>query len=378
MSYNISSSTICIVGSDGFIGKNLCHHLYTFDGCKIRLINKHTDPSEYERILYNCDAVFHFAGVNRTENIQDFQIINIELTRKIASIVNKSNKPVKFIYTSSTQASLDNAYGNSKLESEIVLKNIFDNKLVDLKIYRLPGVFGKWSRPNYNTVVATFCYNIINDIDIKVDDPNKLLSLVYIDDVIDEFVRQLNTTNNSNKEEWYSVKPVHSITLQSLVDILYSFKKSKQSLEIPSFRYTLVKKLYSTYISFFDKKQFLYKLDLKKDDRGCLFEWIKSADFGQIFISRTLPGVTRGNHFHRTKSEKFLVIEGRAEICFRHIVSNDIICYIVDGENPEVVDIPTGYAHSIKNIGNSTLITLFWANEIFDSSSPDTFPKVVK
>ncbi len=378
MSYSTSLSTICVIGSDGFIGKNLCHHLYIYEGLNIRLINKETDPNEYEKLLYNCDVVFHFAGVNRTENIQDFQNINVKLTKTVASIVSESKKPVKFIYTSSVQATLDNAYGKSKLESETELKKIFANTLVDLKIYRLPGVFGKWSRPNYNTVVATFCFNIINDINIKMDDPNKLLSLVYIDDVVDEFVRHIHNSNERSNEDEYSVKPIHNITMERLVDILYTFKKSKLSLEVPSFKDPIIKKLYSTYISFFAKDQFLYKLDLKKDDRGCLFEWIKSADFGQVFISRTLPGITRGNHFHRTKSEKFLVIEGKAEICFRHIVSNDMMCYVVDGEKPEVVDIPTGYAHYIKNIGNSILITLFWANEIFDSSNPDTFPKIVK
>ena len=243
---------------------------------------------------------------------------------------------------------------------------------VKVLVYRLPNLFGKWSRPNYNSVVATFCYNIARDLEIQIHDPNTELTLCYIDDVVNEFISALEG-KETRDGMFCKVPKTYKIKLGELAEKLYSFRRSRDTLVMPSLEDEFDRALYGTYLSYLPEDQFSYKLEKKEDNRGWLAEFIKSQSMGQIFISRTKPGITRGNHWHHTKAEKFLVIQGEAIIRFRKIDSNEIIEYRVSGEVPEVVDIPTGYTHSIENVGKEDVITIFWASEIFDPQKPDTY-----
>lgn len=364
---------IAVTGADGFIGKNLIANLSNNKMFELRKITKENSSEDLKLSLADVDIVFHLAGVNRPESEQEFITGNVDFTEEVLSILKQSTKPVKIILTSSAQAIADNSYGKSKLVAEDAVKSASINSLIEAVIYRLPGVFGKWSKPNYNTVVATFCYNVANNIPLDVRDTEYNLSLVYIDDVVESFVKNI-TAEKSKNDFYYAHVPVHyDVTLGELAKIISEFKDNRGTLVAPEVGNLLVKKLYSTYLTFLPTDAFSYPLELKSDDRGNLFEWIKSKDFGQIFISTTKPGITRGNHYHHTKTEKFLVIRGEAEIKFRKIDSEEIISYPVNGQQPTVVDIPSGYTHSITNVGDTELITLFWANEIFDVNRMDTY-----
>lgn len=369
----IKKTKICITGARGFIGKNLLAHLKIIEGLEIRTIDRNTPISHYAERLADVDIIYHLAGVNRSDNIRKFTEVNVDLTKHLLNILKMSEKRVKLIVSSSSQAVLDNVYGRSKLASEVIIREVCSKSLVNAVIYRLPGVFGKWSKPNYNSVVATFCYNVANDIILDIRDPQYAISLVYIDDVVNAFLAHLYAENNNRECLIYKNIPVQfNTTLGELADIIQSFKESRNNLEAPDIGNLLIKNLYSTYVSFLPRESFDYEMEVKSDIRGNLYEWIKSKKFGQIFISTTKPGITRGNHFHHSKTEKFLVIRGQAEIKFRKIDEDEIVTYHVNGENPRVVDIPTGYTHNITNIGTTELITLFWANEIFNASKPDT------
>jgi UDP-2-acetamido-2,6-beta-L-arabino-hexul-4-ose reductase len=364
---------IAITGADGFIGKNLLVHLQNNELFEVRKILKNTSSEDLILSLTDVDVVFHLAGVNRPQDEQDFITGNVSFTEKVLSILKASARPVKFIVSSSTQATIDNLYGKSKLDAEEAVKSATIGSNIEAIIYRLPGVFGKWSKPNYNTVVATFCYNVANNISLEIRDPNYALSLVYVDDVVEAFIEKI-FAEKSIESVYYSQIPIqYNTTLGELAKTIKKFKDSRDTLVAPEVSNLFVKNLYSTYLTFLPTNNFSYSVELKTDNRGNLFEWIKSKDFGQIFISTTKPGITRGNHYHHTKTEKFLVIRGQAEIKFRKIDNEEIITYPVDGENPTVVDIPPGYTHSITNTGNTELITLFWANEIFDMNRMDTY-----
>jgi len=364
---------IAVTGADGFIGRNLIVHLQNNELFEVRKILKNISSKDLISSLTDVDVVFHLAGVNRPQDEQEFLTGNVFFTEKIVSILKASARPVKFIASSSTQATSDNLYGKSKLDAELVIKSATVGSNIEAIIYRLPGVFGKWSKPNYNTVVATFCYNVANNIPLEISDPNCALSLVYIDDVVEAFIKQI-FAEKSIESVYYSYVPTqYHVTLGELAKTIKKFKDSRDTLVAPEIGNLFVKNLYSTYLSFLPTDNFGYSVELKTDNRGDLFEWIKSKDFGQIFISTTKPGITRGNHYHHTKAEKFLTIRGQAEIKFRKIDNEEIITYSVNGENPTVVDIPPGYTHSITNTGNTELITLFWANEIFDINKMDTY-----
>ena len=275
--------------------------------------------------------------------------------------------------TSSIQAALDNPYGMSKKAAEDVVFEWSRRTGVPVYVYRLPNVFGKWCRPNYNSVVATFCYNIARGFPIQINNPKTELTFVYIDDVVAELIAAMNGSAHLGDDGFCYVPRTFKVTLQQLAYTLYSFAESRTNLMMPDFEGDFERSLYATYISYLPEDGFSYGLEKKQDDRGWLAEFIKSKQFGQIFISRTKPGVTRGNHWHRTKVEKFLVIEGEAVIRFRKIGAEKIIEYRVSGDSPEVVDIPPGYTHSITNIGNSDVITIFWADEVFDPEKTDTY-----
>ena len=371
---------VVVTGANGFIGKNLCASLQFSSNVCLERISREDTGEKIAQKIADSDILFHLAGVNRPTDPKSFLLDNEQFTYKILDRIEKNNKPCKIIFSSSSQAVLDNPYGKSKLNAEEYASQWVKNTPHELNIYRLPGVFGKWCRPNYNSVVATFCYNVAYNLSLEIRDNNYELHLVYIDDVVQSFITHVKNKNiAAGKTIFESIDTVYQITLGKLSETILSFKESRNTLQIPAVDNALQKALYSTYLSYLPKDQFAYPMQVKTDERGTLFEWVKQIGFGQIFISTTKPGITRGNHFHHTKTEKFLVIQGEATIKFRHIDGDEIIEYKVSGQTPRVLDIPPGYTHNITNIGSENLITLFWANEIFDPAIPDTqFLKVDK
>ncbi|MBL4954458.1 capsular polysaccharide biosynthesis protein CapF [Neobacillus sp. YIM B02564] len=363
---------ILVTGANGFVGKNLIAELENKGYKDIYKFTRDTDSSKLETYARECDFIFHLAGVNRPKDEKEYLEGNVGFILKLVELLKKHLNPCPILFTSSTQAALDNPYGQSKKTVEDVLFSYSKEYGAKVLIYRLPNLFGKWCRPNYNSVVATFCHHIARNKDIQIHDPNRELTLCYIDDCVAEFLQALEGKETVNGD--FCVVPVtHNITLEALAEKLYSFKENRETLVMPSLENELDKALYSTFLSYLEENQFSYKLTKNADHRGWLAEFIKSKANGQIFISKTKPGVTRGNHWHHTKVEKFLVIQGEATIRFRNINSENVLEYRVNGEVPEVVDIPPGYTHSIENTGTEDVITLFWACEIFNPDKPDTY-----
>lgn len=365
--------TVLITGSKGFIGKNLLEAFSRREDVETISFDRDEDPSELKSALKKADIVYHLAGVNRPKNIKDFEPGNTGLTRTIISLLREMDKKPAIVMSSSTQAVLDNPYGISKKKAEDILIEFSNATGVDVYIFRLTNVFGKWSRPNYNSVVSTFCYNISHDLDITISDRSRELDLVYIDDVIASFIKILNNSENTTTSKILDVKPSYLITLGEMADKIYQIRDIRKTLVVPDLSDDFMKCLYATYLSYLNKDDFSYPLDLKTDKRGSLFELIKSEQFGQIFVSTSHKGIIRGNHYHNTKIEKFCVLKGKAVIKFRHIFDDEVLSYHVSGETPEVVDIPPGYTHSIENLSNEEIIVLFWSNQIFDPEKPDTF-----
>lgn len=359
---------ILVTGANGFIGKNLISELENRGYKDIFSFTRNNSINELYDILNEIDFIFHLAGVNRPQNDDEFENGNVGLTEEILNYLIENNKSTPILYTSSIQVVVKNPYGVSKKKAESVIKQYQLLTGAKSYIYRLPNVFGKWSKPNYNTVVATFCHNIARGLDIQLNDENYRLSLVYIDDVVDEFISCLTGKENDS----CLVDPIHSIKLGELVNTIYSFKESRNNLSIPNMSNPLEKKLYSTYLSFLPEDQFSYELKMNEDDRGSFTEFIRTMDRGQVSINVSKPGITKGNHWHHTKNEKFLVVSGEGLICFRNIDSEKIIEYRVSGNKLTVVDIPVGYTHSIVNIGETDLVTVMWVNEPFNSEVPDT------
>lgn len=365
--------TVLVTGSKGFIGKNLLEAFSRREDVETISFDIEDDPAALKSALGKADIVYHLAGVNRPKNVEDFEPGNTGLTRTIISLLREMDKKPAIVMPSSTQAVLDNPYGISKKKAEDILIEFSNETGADVYIFRLTNVFGKWSRPNYNSVVATFCHNISHGLDIIISDSEKELELVYIDDVIASFIKILNNSENTTKYKILDVKPSYLITLGDLADKIYEIRDIRKTLVVPDLSDNFMKCLYATYLSYLDKDNFSYPLDIKTDNRGSLFELIKSEHFGQIFVSKTHGGIIRGNHYHNTKIEKFCVIQGNALIKFRHILGDEVLSYPVSGEKPEVVDIPPGYTHSIENLSDSEMIVLFWADQIFDFEEPDTY-----
>ena len=364
--------TILITGAKGFIGRNLIQTLKTQTNYSI--IPFDADNTEDDLIdgINKSDLIIHLAGVNRAQSTDDFVKVNVNLTHKLLTTLKMLNKNIPILATSSIQATLDNPYGKSKKKMEdLILSWTMETKNKAF-IYRLPNVFGKWCKPNYNSVIATFCYNIAHDLPLNIHDPEKLLALAYIDDVIHAFCNTLAHLDDLSTG-FYSVSPIYSVSLKEVADKLTSLVSFKNELLSPNLNNDFDKALYATYLSYVDPDKLSNELIMHTNDRGWLSEFIKSREVGQIFISKTLPGITRGNHWHQTKVEKFLVICGLAHIRLRHIQSEKVIDYIVSDKKLQAIDIPPGYTHSIENIGSNDLITLFWASEVFDPNSSDTY-----
>jgi UDP-2-acetamido-2,6-beta-L-arabino-hexul-4-ose reductase len=359
---------ILVTGSNGFIGKNLIENLSRIEEIKIYEFDKENTLDEVKSYINDIDFIFHFAGVNRPEKISEFYEGNNGLTESIIKIIENNNKKIPILISSSIQAQNDNDYGKSKFKSEELLKEYSKNNDVDVFIYRLPNVFGKWSRPNYNSVISTWCYNITHDLEIKVNDESTLLNLVYIDDVIEQFVKHLNRNNVKTE-----VSIVYKKTLGEIKTLLEDFKNSRENLIIPKVGNNFERALYSTYLSYLPTDKFSYEINGYSDERGTFYELLKTLDSGQISISTSKPGVTRGNHYHNSKNEKFLVIKGKAVIKLRKIDSDEEIVYNVSEDKMEIVDMIPGYTHNITNIGDTEMVLLIWANEQFDREKPDTY-----
>lgn len=383
---------ILVTGSDGFVGKNIVVALNETKKYEIFTIDRQNTEDELKKALLQADFIVHLAGVNRPKETKEFYEGNGGLTEKIVRFLKENNKNTPILITSSTQVALNNDYGKSKKQSEEVLIKYSDKCNAKVYIFRLPNLFGKWCRPNYNSAVATFCYNIAHDLDVWVKDPAIELHLVYIDDLVEAIIDSIedrNLVKYSNIDEtdasriqiddyYYRVTKSYKRTLGSIVDSLKMFRNMRRSLLIPDLSDGFNKALYSTYLTYLEEDNFSYYLDKKEDNRGWLVELVKSPQFGQIFVSKTHPGISRGNHWHHTKTEKFIVIQGKASISFRKINEDKVIEYIVDGNKPQVLDIPPGYTHSIENIGKDEVITLFWSNEMFNPEKADTYFLEVK
>lgn len=374
---------VLVTGAKGFVGKNLIATLknirdgkdksfkLTFD-LNIFEFDVDSSPEQLEEYCKTADIVFNLAGVNRPNEENEFLKGNFGFASKLLQTLEKYNNKCPVMNSSSTQASLDNPYGRSKKAGEDLFFDYSERTGSKVYIYRFPNVFGKWCRPNYNSAVATFCHNIANDLPIMVNDRNHMMNLVYIDDVVAELIACLIGKANPDGK-FYSVPVVHEVTLGEIVDLLYSFKESRANLSVPDMSDEFTKKLYATYLSYLPEDGFSYQLKMNCDDRGSFTEIIRTSDRGQFSVNISKPGITKGNHWHNTKNEKFLVVSGRGVIRFRKPDSDKVTEYYVSGDKLEVVDIPTGYTHNIENLGDTDMVTFMWANECFDPAKPDTF-----
>ena len=363
---------ILVTGAKGFIGKNLIAELRNRKYDDILEFDKETDPILLDDYYKDADFVFHLAGVNRPKEKSEFMEGNFGFTSDLLNSLKKHNNTCPVMISSSIQAELDNPYGESKKAGEDLLFAYGEETGAKVLVYRFPNVFGKWCRPNYNSAVATFCHNVAHDLSIKVNDPSVIMNLVYIDDVVSELINALEGKENI-VDSFCEVPVVHIITLGEIVDLIYSFKKSREDRSVPNMADTFAKKLYSTYLSYLPEDQFSYELKMNVDQRGSFTEFLKTPDRGQISVNISKPGFTKGNHWHHTKNEKFLVVSGKGVVRFRKIDSEEVLEYFVSGDKMEVVDIPTGYTHNIENLGDTDMVTIMWANETFDPDKPDTY-----
>lgn len=363
---------VLVTGAKGFIGKNLIETLSRIENINILEIDRENSILELEEAIKKSDFIYHLAGINRPENPEEFYKGNRDLIGNLIDILEKNNLKTPILVTSSIQAERENDYGKSKLEGENLLREYSKINNCPIYIYRLPNVFGKWCRPNYNSVIATWCNNIANNLEVQVSDRNIELTFVYIDDIVKKFVSHLNEEKNI-ETIYYEIDITYRKTLGEILDLLLEFKNNRENLIIPKVGNGFERALYGTYLSYLPKDKFSYELKEYKDPRGSFVEILKTVDSGQFSISTSKPGITRGNHYHNTKNEKFLVIKGEAVIRFRHIYSDEVIEYHVSDKKLEVVDIPTGYTHNITNTGTDEMVLVLWANEQFDRENPDTY-----
>lgn len=364
---------VLVTGSEGFVGKNLVTKLKEIKNVSINTFNRKTDISLLDEYLKQTDYVIHLAGENRTKDLKDFTLNNVDFTslvcEKILAEIDDPNRSIKIIFTSSIQATLDNPYGHSKLEAEEKIKALSVKKNCNVNIYRLPGIFGKWCKPNYNSVVATFCYNIAREIPIKIDNTKTILKLVYIDDVLNSLI---STLYESGNDIYKVVKPEYSINLEELASQIKAFKLSRDNLRVDSVGSGLIKKLYSTYLSYLPSDKFSYDLDMKIDPRGKFVEVLKSSIFGQVSYLTINANQMRGGHFHHTKTEKFLVLKGEANFRFKNLITKEIVEIKTSSNDARVIDTIPGWVHDIVNTTSEEVIIMVWSNEIYDPDNSDT------
>jgi UDP-2-acetamido-2,6-beta-L-arabino-hexul-4-ose reductase len=362
---------ILITGGRGFLGQNLAAHLSHHKEWETRVFDREDSASDFEQCLRGADVIFHLAGVNRPLDPRDFEVGNAELTAHMCRFLRNNGRTPKIIFSSSIQAKLTNPYGASKAKAEDQLRKFAAETGACVRVYRLKNLFGKWCRPNYNSVTATFCHNIAHDLPIEVSDPAQELELSYVDDVVAAFLAEVDGAQPSAM--WGQEITGYRIQLGDLAGRIQAFHESRTNLILPDFNNCFNRALYATYLSYVPPGDLQQRLDIKSDARGSLAEFAKQKHFGQIFVSRTKPGVTRGNHYHHTKAEKFLVIGGNGLIRMRSVNGGPIQEYSVSGTAFQVINIPPGFTHSIENVGEGEMITLFWSSELFDPDRPDTY-----
>lgn len=359
---------VLITGGLGFVGQNLEVRLKE-EGIQTLLFDKDNTQEELVAMLGEADFIVHLAGVNRPLNKEEFYQGNANLTYQLTELIKVTGRNIPLIFSSSIQAVLNNDYGKSKKQAEDYLVNYKENTNNNVYIFRLQNLFGKWCRPNYNSVVATFCYNISHALEITINDPNYEIELVYIDDVVNAFI---DVIKNGSNNIFNSVAPSYKVKLGYIADLLYSFKKSRESLYLPDVGDPFTEKLYATYLTYLEESEFAYKVKSHVDDRGSFTELFKTLGNGQFSVNFAKPGVIKGNHYHHKKNEKFIVLSGEGVIKFRHIRNDKVINIPVSGKDLMIVDIIPGYTHSIQNTGTDDLVFFIWASEVFDPSKPDT------
>ena len=362
---------ILVTGSKGFLGKNLIANLSQLKDLDIVEYDIENSIYDLEKFTKDCEFVFHLAGINRPLRPSEFIDGNLGLTENLINCLEKNNNKCPILLTSSIQAKLDNDYGKSKKMAEDVIVNFHNKNGNKIFIYRLPNLFGKWSKQNYNSVIATWCYNISHDIEIKINDENIMLELAYIDDVVSQFINCLKTKSDP-EEYFYEIPVTYKKNLGEIAKLIRSFKEIKENLFLPNIGDPFTKKLYSTYLSFLDENNFSYDLKMNIDDRGSFTECLKFAS-GQFSVNVCKPGITKGNHWHNTKIEKFIAVQGEGQFNFRKYNSSDVITYNISSKKICVIDVPPGYIHNFTNTGKDDLIVLIWCNEIFNLDNPDTF-----
>jgi len=365
---------IVVTGADGFIAKNLCVMLAERGYENLIKINRDSTEKEFQESLEKADFIFHLAGVNRAKSEKDFFKGNIELTKSITSFLIKRNKKVPIMFSSSTQANSNNTYGNSKNHAEKIIEDYGTINDSSYFICRLPNVFGKWCRPNYNSFIATFCYNLVNGLNIKINDDKAKVTLVYIDDVCRKLIELLNGECMNGH---FDINPKYQTSVGEVAEILKNFKFSEATHSAGAVGKGLKRALYSTYLSYKSPKQFSYNIKGNTDDRGIFCEMLRTSDSGQFSFFTAHPGITRGGHYHHTKNEKFFIVKGKALYKFEHIATGEKFELQVCDKDFKVVETVPGWAHNITNIGDEEMIVMLWANEVFDKESPDTFVKAL-
>lgn len=366
---------VLVTGANGFVGQNLIAHLNERTDVEVLRFTREHSPTGLPDLVAQVECVFHLAGVNRPQDPQEFQTGNTDLTRALCEAIKASNRQIPVIYTSSSQAEQENPYGISKRGAEEVLLDLQFTQGSPVHLFRMPNVFGKWARPNYNSAVATFCHNIARDLPIQINDPVACINLVYIDDVIRHFIAVMDGKVTGGP--FVSVEPQYSISVGELADQLYAFRDSRKSMVTEPVGTGLIRALYSTYLSYLPPARFTYEVPKYGDQRGLFVEMLKTKDSGQFSFFTAHPGITRGGHYHHSKTEKFLVIKGKACFRFRHIVSGEFYELFTTDAQPEIVETVPGWTHDITNVGDDEMIVMLWANEIFDREHPDTYARPV-
>jgi len=369
------TKTVLITGADGFIGKNLQARLAERKDVRVLCFGRNQSVAALPGLLQEVAFIFHLAGINRPQDPREFTIGNVGLTQALCQALSEERRQIPVVFTSSTQAVLDNVYGQSKRAAEETLLDLQRQHGVPVHIFRLPNVFGKWARPNYNSAVATFCHNIGRDLPIQINDPQARVTLVYIDDVVEHFIAVMD--GKQVGAPFVSVEPQYSITVGELAAQLKVFRDSRKSLTTEPVGSGLTRALYATYVSYLPPERFTYEVPKYGDERGVFVEMLKTHDSGQFSFFTAYPGITRGGHYHHSKTEKFLVIKGRACFRFRHIVSGEFHELFTNGENPEIVETVPGWTHDVTNVGEDEMVVMLWANEVFDRRHPDTYAQPV-
>jgi len=368
---------VLVTGSAGFLGRNLGVALARRADVELLPFDQEHSLEELDAALAQADWVFHLAGSNRPPRPEEFTQVNVDLTAHICRVLAQRGARTPIWFSSSSQAALDNPYGQSKRQAEQVLEDHARATGAPVFTYRLLNLFGKWGRPNYNSVVATFCHNSTRGLPLRVDNPASPVRLNYVDDVVASCLAAMDGAPSPDAGALLELDAVHQTTVGTLKEKVEAYAAMRVAGRIPDMADALDAVLYPTWLSYLPEDAFATTPELKTDPRGWLFEWIKTPHLGQVFVSTTKPGVTRGNHFHDTKVESFCVVRGRAVIRFRQVDGDQVLEYPVDGAAPQVVSIPPGYTHSIENTGDEEMLCLFWSNQIFDPAAPDThFMKV--